>query len=93
MKIEIKLIMLVIILACVGVLMQKCTDNKLLAQEVVYIGSVKSNKYHYQSCKWALKISPYNAVYFKSPEEAMQRGYVPCSVCKPPLAKFKGKDI
>jgi len=54
-------------------------------KEYKYIGSVKSKKYHYLTCKWAQKISPANRVYFKSAKEAREAGYVPCKVCKPPL--------
>ena len=49
-------------------------------------GSKNSNKYHYPTCRWAQKIYPNNLVKFNSPEEATKAGYVPCKVCKPPLA-------
>jgi hypothetical protein len=55
-----------------------------LAAEYKYVGSAKSNKYHYPSCGWALKINPDNLVKFKSAKEALNAGYVPCKVCKPP---------
>ncbi|MBS3907662.1 MAG: hypothetical protein KGZ49_11575 [Syntrophaceae bacterium] len=55
-----------------------------LAADLKYVGSAKSNKYHYPNCKWALKIKPENLVTFKSAKEAMAGGYVPCKVCKPP---------
>ena len=55
-------------------------------KEYKYVGSVKSKKYHYLTCKWAQKISPANRVYFKSAKEAREAGYVPCKICKPPLA-------
>jgi len=48
-----------------------------------YVGSKKSNKFHYPSCRWAKKISPGNRVYFNSRQEALDRGYVPCKVCGP----------
>ncbi len=48
-------------------------------------GSKHSNKYHYPTCRWAKKIKPYNLVIFESPEEAIEAGYIPCKVCKPPL--------
>ena len=28
----------------------------------VFVGSIKSNKYHYPSCQWALKIKPENEI-------------------------------
>jgi hypothetical protein len=57
----------------------------LLAADYKYVGSEKSNKYHYPSCQWAKKIKPYNLVTFQSAKEAQEAGYVPCKVCKPPL--------
>ena len=49
-----------------------------------YVGSKKSNKYHYTSCQWAQKIKLENKVVFKSVKEAQQAGYVACKVCMPP---------
>ena len=40
--------------------------------------SSKSNKYHYPNCKWAQKINANNLVVFKSPEDAIKAGYIPC---------------
>ncbi len=50
-----------------------------------YIGSAKSNKYHYPNCEWAKKIKSENLVTFKSAKEAKEAGYIPCKVCKPPI--------
>ena len=55
-----------------------------LAVEFKYVGSAKSNKYHYPSCQWAQKIKQENLVKFKSAKEALDAGYVPCKVCRPP---------
>jgi methylphosphotriester-DNA--protein-cysteine methyltransferase len=55
-----------------------------LSADFKYVGSAKSNKYHYPDCKWAKKISPKNLVTFKTAQEAVKAGYVPCKVCKPP---------
>jgi len=49
-----------------------------------FVGSTKSDKYHYPSCRWAEKILPENAIWFSSSEEARAAGYVPCGVCHPP---------
>lgn len=49
-----------------------------------FVGSVKSDKYHYPSCRWAEKINPSNEIWFSSPEDARAHGYVPCKVCSPP---------
>lgn len=57
-----------------------------LAVGAEYWGTKNSNKYHYPTCKSALKIKPANLVKFSSPEEAKKAGYVPCKICKPPLS-------
>lgn len=49
-----------------------------------FVGSAKSNKYHYPSCQWAQKIAPSNLVTFSSSAEARAAGYVACKVCRPP---------
>ena len=49
-----------------------------------FVGSAKSNKYHYPSCQWARKISPANLVTFTGVKDAQSKGYIPCKVCKPP---------
>jgi hypothetical protein len=56
-----------------------------LAADYKYVGSSKSDKYHYPSCQWARKINPANLVTFKSAKEAQEAGYIPCKVCKPPI--------
>ncbi|MEW6614808.1 MAG: Ada metal-binding domain-containing protein [Thermodesulfobacteriota bacterium] len=55
-----------------------------IAADYKYVGSAKSNKYHYPNCRWAQKIKSENLVTFKSAKEALATGYVPCKVCKPP---------
>jgi len=49
-----------------------------------FVGSKNSDKYHYPDCSYAKKIKPENLVEFSSVQEAMERSYVPCKVCKPP---------
>ena len=43
-----------------------------------FIGSVKSNKYHWPNCPWAKKISPNNQILFSSEQEAQSAGYIRC---------------
>ncbi|MCX6007906.1 MAG: thermonuclease family protein [Chloroflexi bacterium] len=50
----------------------------------IYVGSKKSNKYHYPSCIWAQQIAADNEIWFSSGEEAKSGGYIPCKVCRPP---------
>lgn len=54
------------------------------SSEGKYIGSTKSDKYHYPNCYWAQKIKPENLIWFSSVKEALDMGYVPCKVCNPP---------
>lgn len=75
---KIKILISIILLA---VFLSICLS---LAADYKYVGSAKSNKYHYLTCKWALKIKPENLVTFKSAKEALDSGYIPCKVCKPP---------
>jgi len=56
----------------------------VLAADYKYVGSNKSNKYHFPNCQWALKITPENLVKFNSVKEAQAAGYVPCKMCNPP---------
>lgn len=49
-----------------------------------FVGSINSNKYHYLSCEWVNRIYPENKIWFSSPEEAQEAGYVPCKACCPP---------
>jgi methylphosphotriester-DNA--protein-cysteine methyltransferase len=55
-----------------------------IAADYKYVGSAKSDKYHYPWCEWAQKINPANLVKFKSAKEAQEAGYVPCKMCRPP---------
>jgi len=51
--------------------------------EGMYVGSSKSDKYHYPNCSYAEKITSENKVWFKDADAARAAGYVPCGVCKP----------
>ena len=55
----------------------------------LYVGSAKSNKYHYPTCKFAKRINLNNLIYFENPESARKAGYKPCAICKPPLITEK----
>jgi len=50
---------------------------------VKYVGNKSSMKFHKLSCNWAEKISLSNRIYFHSIDEAKEKGYSPCKVCKP----------
>ena len=49
---------------------------------ISYIASVKTKMYHMPDCPFVP--NPKDAVYFDSATEAVNRGYSPCAVCKPP---------
>lgn len=49
-----------------------------------FVGSSKSDKYHYPSCSSAKRIKSSNLVTFSSSAEARAAGYSPCSICSPP---------
>jgi hypothetical protein len=59
-------------------------DAAVKASEGVFVGSIKSDKYHYPSCQWAEKIKSENGIWFSSSQDARGQGYVPCKVCSPP---------
>lgn len=46
-----------------------------------YVGSIESDKYHYPDCRWAKNINPENEIWFKTIEEAQNKGYKPCGTC------------
>ena len=48
-----------------------------------YLGHKNSKKIHYPDCRWGKKIKPENQVWFDSLQKAIDKGYVPCKVCKP----------
>ncbi len=49
-----------------------------------FVGSVRSDVYHYPACRHAESILPANRHWFDSPEDAREAGYRPCGVCRPP---------
>ena len=48
-----------------------------------YVASINKEPFHRISCRWAQKISPKNAVYYETREEAVRDGHRPCKVCSP----------
>ncbi len=47
----------------------------------MFVGSIKSNKYHLPDCQSAKKIKPENIIWFESVEDAEAKSYVPASCC------------
>jgi hypothetical protein len=56
---------------------------KQFQEETEYIGNSKTKKFHIKTCDSVDKIAPANVVVFKSREEAVRNGYVPCKRCNP----------
>ena len=48
-----------------------------------YVASINKEPFHRVSCRWARKISPSNAVYYNTRQEAINDGHRPCKVCRP----------
>ena len=63
---------------------QNAQNEVTKAPEYVFVGSIKSDKYHYPSCNAAKKIKPENEIWFTSSADARAHGYVPCGICNPP---------
>jgi competence protein ComEC len=60
------------------------TTTITTSSDGTFVGSSKSNKYHYPNCSSAKKIKPANLVTFSSSEDARAQGYEPCGICHPP---------
>lgn len=77
-----------LILVMVFLILSGCSNDSSTSSapepKQQFVGSIKSNKYHYPSCEWAAKIYPENEIWFSTPEEAQSAGYIPCKVCDPP---------
>jgi len=48
-----------------------------------YVGSIKSDVFHYPSCFYVDRIKPENIIWFSSREDAIAHGYRPCKKCCP----------
>lgn len=60
------------------------SENPQAQEDRKFVGTIRSNKYHYPECKWAKEIKPENEIWFTSSEDARSQYYVPCGVCHPP---------
>jgi len=61
----------------------KSHQNTGLSPNVKYVASVERGKFHKPSCEWAKRIKSENLITFATREEAIQKGYIPCKVCRP----------
>ncbi|RPJ55052.1 MAG: SH3 domain-containing protein, partial [Dehalococcoidia bacterium] len=58
----------------------RCPNNTAGA---AYVGSDKSDKFHYLNCSQAQKIKDENRICFSSKSAAIAYKYIPCGVCNP----------
>ena len=49
----------------------------------VYVGNLRSYKFHYQGCRGERMMAEHNRIYFYSRDEALDCGMVPCQICRP----------
>ncbi|WP_405378681.1 hypothetical protein [Phascolarctobacterium sp.] len=54
-----------------------------IASAANYIGNSNTAKFHDEGCRHANKIKAGNKVVFPSKQEAVNKGYKPCGVCRP----------
>ena len=63
------------------------TSERIIPQEesgsIVYIGNVKSMKFHYPTCAGVSSMSEKNKIIIHSRKEAVALGYEPCKQCQP----------
>jgi micrococcal nuclease len=52
-----------------------------------YMGTKDSNIYHLPTCALIRKVNPLDRRMFNSVKKAVDAGYVPCQICKPPYYK------
>ncbi|MGI0149322.1 MAG: thermonuclease family protein, partial [Thermoplasmata archaeon] len=53
------------------------------SRESSYSADPKYGNFHRPSCEEASKIQPERLIVFKSDKEALEKGFAPCSKCKP----------
>jgi micrococcal nuclease len=58
-------------------------DTGISDAEARYVGTTRSMKFHTTDCAWGQKITPNNAAYFQTRDEAIAAGFIPCKVCNP----------
>jgi len=75
---------------CLALLILLLAATAALSGE--FWGSIKSDVYHYPDCRYAKKIDPRYLLKFASPEQARDKGYRPCKVCRPPYESDGAED-
>lgn len=59
------------------------TPAAVTEKEACYIGNSSTLKFHTLECEAGAKVADRNVVYFKTREDAVNGGYVPCKLCNP----------
>ena len=59
------------------------SESSSLSDGTTYVASAKSDKFHFENCRYVNRIKPYNKITFSSREQAINAGYSPCKVCCP----------
>ncbi len=70
---------------------QKCSSSLLLLipkeinTKIIYVAtnSTRNNKFHKSTCGWMGNVPAGSEIQFKSREDAIKTGFIPCSSCKP----------
>jgi len=57
--------------------------NYVTEKEACFIGNSESKKFHTLKCEAGSKVADRRAVYFRSREDAIEEGYIPCKICNP----------
>lgn len=76
-----------LIILSLGLLIGFCASG--FTENPKLVASQLSDRYHWSSCKIAKKIDPRDLIVFKTPEEALATGLVPCKKCDPPAQSEK----
>lgn len=81
------IILLIVDLFVLGVFIKYSgtpTGESGIEIEQMYIGNIKTKKFHYPGCDGAERMDDANKVYLNcTREEAISTGYSPCSNCEP----------
>jgi len=59
---------------------------------IKFIGNTKNNSFHIEDCRFSPK-DPSKRVVFRSMEEAVQKGFKPCSTCLLFIGNRKNKSF
>ena len=72
---------------CIIVLLLITSGTLKAMNNEIYLASIKSNRYHREKCKYVRHIDKKNIILFNTPLDAVQAGYKPYKLCKPPVKK------